>query len=79
MRAPPHSAGSIQGAPRAWKLAEAYTDAGPKRPIYPDYQTRVVLFKRSTAENCYTNQAGAPECNEIATAGHEEQTRSINK
>jgi len=69
------------GAPRAWRpsATDAYSQADPKKPIYPvrtilttctDYRTAITRRKMERLYDCFTHKSGGIQCTQVGrTAG----------
>lgn len=80
------------GAPRAWRptLTDAYSQADPKKPIYPvrttlttctDYRTAITTRKMERLYDCFTHKSGGIQCTQVGrTAGlMEDEKQYIQK
>jgi hypothetical protein len=68
------------GAPRAWRptATDAYSQADPKRPIYPvrvafstctDYRTAISMRQMERIYDCYTHKTGGIQCTQTGASG----------
>jgi hypothetical protein len=70
----------IIGAPRPWQptLTDAYSQADPKKPIYPirvsfetctDYKTAINKRKMERIYDCFTHKTGGWQCTQTGASG----------
>ncbi|MEO7660549.1 MAG: hypothetical protein ABIV48_13120 [Pyrinomonadaceae bacterium] len=70
----------IVGAPRAWRanLSDAYSQADPKKPIYPvratfatctDYKKAVSKRKMERIYDCFVHKTGGWQCTQTGASG----------
>jgi hypothetical protein len=70
----------IVGAPRAWRAnySDAYSQANPKKPIYPvkvtfatctDYKAAVSKRKMQRIYDCFVHKAGGWQCTQTGESG----------
>ncbi len=70
----------VVGAPRAWRptATDAYSQANPKKPIYPvrasfttctDYRTAISKRKMERIYDCFTHKTGGFQCTQTGASG----------
>ena len=70
----------VVGAPRAWRanLSDAYSQANPKKPIYPvrttfttctDYKAAVSKRKMERIYDCFVHKTGGWQCTQTGASG----------
>jgi len=70
----------VVGAPRAWRptLTDAYSQADPKKPIYPvkvtfatctDYRAAISKRKMERIYDCFVHKAGGWQCTQTGESG----------
>jgi hypothetical protein len=70
----------VVGAPRAWRanLSDAYSQANPKKPIYPvratfatctDYKKAISKRKMERIYDCFTHKTGGWQCTQTGASG----------
>lgn len=70
----------VGGAPRAWRanLSDAYSQADPKKPIYPvratfttctDYRKAISTRKMERIYDCFTHKTGGVQCTQTGASG----------
>ncbi len=70
----------VVGAPRAWRanLSDAYSQANPKKPIYPvratfatctDYKRAISKRKMERIYDCFTHKTGGWQCTQTGASG----------
>jgi hypothetical protein len=70
----------VVGAPRAWRptLSDAYSQADPKKPIYPvraafatctDYKRAISKRKMERIYDCFYHKAGGWQCTQTGASG----------
>ena len=70
----------VVGAPRAWRanLSDAYSQANPKKPIYPvratfatctDYKSAVSKRKMERIYDCFVHKTGGWQCTQTGASG----------